>query len=113
MVALERKNVIFIQSAICQFFKRNRRARKERVAFYRKKLHKMQSAVHCFSCRHRFLKGKKGIIKFQAVYQMANVLFFTQNKKEIRELVVKELEAIVKHVHSCCTARKEYNLNLL
>jgi hypothetical protein len=113
MVALERKNVIFIQAAICQFFKRNRRVRKERVAFYQKKLHKMQSAVHCFSCHHRFLKGEKGMIKFQAVYQMANVLFFTHNQKEIRELVVKVLEARVKHVHSCCTARKEYNLNLL
>jgi hypothetical protein len=53
------------------------------------------------------------MIKFQAVYQMANVLFFTHNQKEIRELVVKVLEARVKHVHSCCTPRKEYNLNLL
>jgi len=55
----------------------------------------------------------KGMIKFQAVYQMANVLFFTHNQKEVRELVVKVLEARVKHVDSCCTARKEYNLNLL
>jgi hypothetical protein len=109
MVALERKNVIFIQSAIRQFFKCNQRARKERVAFYQKKLYKVQSAVRCFSCHHRFLKGKKGMIKFQAVY----VLFFTRNQKEIRELVVKVLEARVKHVDSCCTARKEYNLNLL
>jgi len=44
MVAFERKN--------------DKRARKERVAFYRKKLHKMQSAVRCFSYHHRFLKGK-------------------------------------------------------
>jgi hypothetical protein len=75
-------------------------------------LYKMQSAVHCFSYHHCFLKGKKGMIKFQAVYWMANVLFFTRNQKEIRELVVKVLEARVKHVDSCCTARKEYNLNL-
>jgi uncharacterized protein YceH (UPF0502 family) len=53
------------------------------------------------------------MIKFQAVYQMANVLFFTCNQKEIRELVVKVLEARVKRVDSCCTARKGYNLNLL
>jgi hypothetical protein len=99
MVAFERKN--------------DKRARKERVAFYQKKLHKMQSAVRCFSYHHRFLKGKKGMIKFQAVYWMANVLFFTRNQKEIRELVVKVLEARVKHVDSCSTARKEYNLNLL
>jgi hypothetical protein len=32
---------------------------------------------------------------------------------KIRELVVKVLEARVKCVDSCCTARKEYNLNLL
>jgi hypothetical protein len=62
MVAFERKN--------------DKRARKERVAFYWKKLHKMQSAVRCFSYQYRFLKGKKGMIKFQAVYRMANVLFF-------------------------------------
>jgi hypothetical protein len=99
MVAFERKN--------------DKRARKERVAFYQKKLHKMQSAVRCFSYHHRFLKGKKGMIKFQAVYRMANVLFFTRNQKEIRELVVKVLEARVKRVDSCSTARKEYNLNLL
>ncbi len=53
------------------------------------------------------------MIKFQAVYRMANVIFFTRNEKEIRELVVKVLEARIKHVDSCCTARKEYNLNLL
>ena len=46
------------------------------------------------------------MIKFQAVYRMANVLFFTRNQKEIRELVVKVLEARVKGLDSCCTARK-------
>jgi hypothetical protein len=58
------------------------------------------------SCFFSFSKGKKGIIKLQAVYWMENVIFFTRNEKEIRELVVKVLEARVKGLDSCCTARK-------
>jgi hypothetical protein len=64
----------------------------------------MQSAVHCYSCHHCFLKEKK---------VMENAIFFTRHEKEIRELDMKVLEARVKHLYSCCTVRKEYNLNFL
>jgi hypothetical protein len=53
------------------------------------------------------------MIKLQAVYWMENVVFFTCNEKEIRALVVKVLEARVEHLDRRCTAKKEYNLNLL
>jgi hypothetical protein len=49
-----------------------------------------------------FLKGKKGMIKLQAVYWMENVVFFTCNEKEIREIVVKMLEARVKCLDQHC-----------
>jgi hypothetical protein len=44
---------------------------------------------------------------------MENAIFFTRHEKEIRELDMKVLEARVKHLYSCCTVRKEYNLNFL
>jgi hypothetical protein len=74
-----------------------------------------QDAISCplLFLSSSFLKGKKGMVKLQAVYWMENVIFITRNEKEIRELVVKVLEARVKCLDSCCTVRKEYNLNLL
>jgi hypothetical protein len=59
--------------------------RKKKVALLRKKLHKMQSAVWCSSCHHHFVRGKKGMIKLQAVYTSESLIFIIRNNEELKE----------------------------
>ena len=95
------------------FFETQSKSKEGKSCFLSEKA--AQDAISCplLFLSSSLLKGKKGMVKLQAVYWMENVIFFTRNEKEIRELVVKVLEARVKCLDSCCTARKEYNLNIL
>jgi hypothetical protein len=88
------------------FFEMQLKSKEGKSCFFSEKA--AQDAISCLLLflSPSFLKGKKGIIKLQAVYWMENVIFFTRNEKDIRELVVKVLEARVKGLDSCCTARK-------
>ena len=61
----------------------------------------------------RYLKGKKGIIKLQALYWMENIVLFTCHDKEIRALVLRVLESRVEHLDQHYATIKDYNLRLL
>jgi hypothetical protein len=57
----------------------------------------------------RYLKGKKGIIKLQALYWMENIVLFTCHDKEIRALVLRVLESRVEHLDQHYATIKDYN----
>ena len=53
-------------------------------------------AVHHFSCVVIFVKViNKGVIKFQAVYRLENLVFFIQGDERLKETVLKLLVAQV------------------
>jgi hypothetical protein len=86
---------------------------KKRAALIRKKLHKMQSAVQGSSHCDNFLRGKKGMTKFQAIYRMESLVFTIHDDKILKVKVLKSYELQVDHLKQHCNADKEYNLKVL
>jgi predicted house-cleaning noncanonical NTP pyrophosphatase (MazG superfamily) len=111
---VEVRKLIVIQAAIRHLMEWNQTVLgKPSIVWHRKKLHKIQSAVRHSFCHHRYLKGKKGIIKLQALYRMENIVLFARHDKEIRALVLRVLESRVERLDQHYTTIKDYNLRLL
>jgi len=73
----------------------------------------MQSAEWSSSCRHHFLRAKKGMVKLQAVYRRENLTFTIHNNQELKENVLHLFGLQVERLQQHCAADEEYNLKLL
>jgi hypothetical protein len=113
MFAFKRKKLIFIQKAVRCFLAHCQTACKEKVAWIHKKLHKMQSAVLSGSCRHHFLRAKKGMVKLQATYRREYLIFTIHNDQELKENVLHLFGLQVERLQQLCAADEEYNIKLL
>ncbi len=82
---------------------------KKRAALIRKKLHKMQSAVQGSSDCDNFLRGKKGMTKFQAICRRNSLVLTICNDKILKGKVLKlygvQLDCTKQHRN----ADKEYH----
>jgi len=83
------------------------------VAYYREKIHKLQSAVWRSCCHHNFVIGKKGITRLQAVCRREMLPFIVHNDEELKGKLLDVFVAQEQRMQRRCVSSEAYNLALL
>ena len=83
------------------------------MAYYRIRIHKLQSAVRCRSCHRNFVIVKKGVKRLQAVCRREMLPFIVHNDEELKGKLLDVFVAQEQRMQRRCVSSEAYNLALL